>query len=109
MNPPRNPITGDVNKAINTLYKPAGFIAWTPAAISAAPVNPPINACDELPGMPKYHVIRFHTIAPIKQAAIASNVNAPDSTTPEPIVLATTTPNRNGPKNSATAVIASAV
>ena len=34
-------------------------------AASAAPTMPPISACDDDDGSPKYQVIRFHTIAPI--------------------------------------------
>src|SRR6266581_2947442 len=39
--------------------------AWAPAAASIAPITPPISACDELDGIPKNQVSRFHTIAPV--------------------------------------------
>src|SRR5205823_4681478 len=41
---------------------------WTPpsppAAATPAPHKPPINACVELLGSPRYHVRRFHVMAP---------------------------------------------
>ena len=39
-----------------------------PALAMAAPARPPIRACEELVGSPRYHVIRFHKIGP-QQAA----------------------------------------
>src|SRR5207302_9131095 len=48
---------------------------WTPpippAAAIPAPHKPPINACVELLGSPRYHVIRFHAMAP-KRAAMTT-------------------------------------
>ena len=42
----------------------------TPApAASAAPTSPPIRACEEDDGSPKYHVIRFQVIAPTRPAS----------------------------------------
>jgi hypothetical protein len=38
--------------------------ASAPSATNTAPTIPPISACDELDGRPKYHVIRFQLIAP---------------------------------------------
>ena len=38
-------------------------------AVSAAPTRPPINACDDEEGRPKYQVIKFHTIAPTSPAS----------------------------------------
>src|SRR5687768_2451077 len=43
-------------------------------------------------------------IVPIRQATKASRVSTCESTMPSPIVFATTTPKRKGPKNAATAV-----
>ena len=45
---------------------PAQFTPEVPSATSTAPMSPPIRACEELDGNPRYHVMRFHTIAPIK-------------------------------------------
>ena len=35
----------------------------------AAPTRPPIRACDDDEGNPKYHVTRFHAIAPSSPAS----------------------------------------
>ena len=42
-----------------------------PSATNTAPTIPPISACDELDGSPKYHVIRFQAIAPTRPANTA--------------------------------------
>src|SRR5213594_3515018 len=63
-----------------------------PAFATAAPANPPINACDELVGNPQYHVIRSQTMAPTSPARIIHWSTTFDSTTPLPTVLATCTP-----------------
>ena len=33
-----------------------------------APTSPPISACEDDDGMPKYHVMRFQVMAPTKRA-----------------------------------------
>ena len=38
------------------------------ACAIAAPAYPPISACEELDGIPKYHVMRFQAIAPSSAA-----------------------------------------
>ena len=38
-------------------------------ATSAAPIRPPISACDELDGSPSHHVTRFQAIAPMSAAS----------------------------------------
>src|SRR3954469_8828769 len=54
---------------IRTLPKsPSLITASTPAAATAAPTTPPIRACEELDGSPKYQVARFQAIAPIRPA-----------------------------------------
>ena len=42
--------------------------ADAPLAANAAPTTPPISACEELDGSPKYQVTRFQAIAPIRPA-----------------------------------------
>src|SRR3989304_1172678 len=59
--------------------------------------------------MPKNQVARFQMMAANKQATSASSVNRCESTISLPTVFATVTPKRNGPRNSATAVIPRAV
>ena len=66
-------------------------IASGPSATNTAPTIPPISACDELDGRPKYHVIRFQAIAPTRPAKMASRVIelGCDSTTSLATVAAT--------------------
>ena len=81
----------------NGNIQPAPIIAPVPLFAMAAPAYPPIRAWDELEGIPKNHVMRFHAMAAIRAAAITANVTASPSTTSDPIVVATATPKRNGP------------
>src|SRR3954451_12479856 len=64
-------------------------IASGPWATSIAPTMPPISACDELDGRPKYQVIRFQAIAPIRPPKTTSSVTSPGSTTSLATVAAT--------------------
>ena len=48
-----------------------------------------MRACDELDGMPKYQVMRFHAMAPIKAARTSVWDTTPASTMPLPTVVAT--------------------
>ena len=63
--------------------------ATKPARRPTEPTTPPISACDELDGSPKYHVIRFQAIAPTRPAKTTVGVTAPVSTKPLAIVAAT--------------------
>src|SRR6185437_8547095 len=72
------------------------WTAWLPAAASIAPITPPISACDELDGIPKNQVSRFHTIAPVRPAATTVSVTSLVSTRPLAIVAATAR-DRNAP------------
>ena len=60
-----------------------------PSAASVAPTVPPISACEELEGRPKYQVTRFQAIAPISPANTIVVEDAPASTIPCPTVVAT--------------------
>ena len=68
---------------------PPPKIASGPLAANAAPTTPPISACDELEGSPKYHVTRFQVIAPISPAKITVVVMSSASTIPPATVAAT--------------------
>src|SRR6188472_2769478 len=46
--------------------RPSAKTASRPAEATAEPTTPPISACEELEGRPKYQVIRFQEIAPIR-------------------------------------------
>jgi hypothetical protein len=59
--------------------------AEAPAAIKVAPPTPPMRACEELDGMPKYRVSRFQA-SPAKKTV---KVIAPVSTMPVAMVAAT--------------------
>src|ERR1035437_11071362 len=60
-----------------------------PAFPTAAPAKPPISACDELDGMPQYHVMRFQVIAPSSPARITLGVTISCTTNPLLTALAT--------------------
>src|SRR5919204_1848823 len=82
--------TGATTAGISTLPRtPSPSTASAPAAAKAEPTTPPINACDELDGSPKYQVIRFQEIAPIKPAKTTVGVIASLETTSWAIVAAT--------------------
>src|SRR4051812_23423106 len=68
---------------------PSPLTALVPSAANAAPTTPPISACDELDGRPKYHVARFHAIAPISPAKTIVGVMKSASTIPFATVAAT--------------------
>src|SRR3546814_11432562 len=55
--------TGESTIGMTTLSTILSQWTVTPAAI-ADPARPPISACDEDDGRPKYHVIMFHRISP---------------------------------------------
>src|SRR3954449_57715 len=68
---------------------PSTLMASGPSATNAAPIRPPISACDELDGRPAHQVAMFHAIAPTRPANTTVVVTAPASTMPEPTVAAT--------------------
>src|SRR4051794_31990040 len=81
--------------------------ALKPTAAIIAPTTPPISACDELDGRPKYQVIRFQQIAPIRPAKTTVDVIASASTMPLPIVAATSS-ERNAPTKFSAAAMPTA-
>src|SRR2546421_474717 len=62
-----------------------------PAAARGARMRPPINAWEDEDGRPKYQVMRFHAIAPIRAANTRTRPSCPCGVPmmPLPIVLAT--------------------
>src|SRR3954468_24553674 len=60
-------------------------------AASAAPTRPPMSACEDEDGSPKYQVIRFQAIAPISAAKTTCRPPLPvgGSMIPAPTVAAT--------------------
>src|SRR4051812_29542717 len=86
----RNARTGATAAGTRTFSMiPSPSIALVPSATNAAPMRPPISACDELDGRPTHHVARFHAIAPTRPAKTTVVVTAAGSTIPEPTVAAT--------------------
>src|SRR5690606_31655623 len=67
---------------------------WLDAAASAAPIRPPISACDEDDGRPSHQVIRFQTMPPTSAHRInwAPTSTTPMSISPDAMVLATAVP-----------------
>src|SRR5262249_1229986 len=89
------PMSGDSTMKMSVLVQPLGSTAAHPARATAAPAYPPIRACDELVGRPKYHVMRSQTIAPVRPPKITAKVTRLTSIMPEPTVLATAVPKVN--------------
>src|SRR5262249_20310323 len=68
---------------------PLQITPLVPTAASTEPTTPPINACDDDDGMPKYHVRTFQRIAPTSPANTIGTVTMSCSTIPLAIVAAT--------------------
>ena len=68
---------------------PLQMTPLTPTLAIMAPMRPPKSAWEELDGMPKRHVTRFHTTAPTRAAMTTCRVTRSVLTIPSPTVLAT--------------------
>src|SRR5579884_913018 len=75
---------------------PCQSTACPPAAASVAPTTPPISACEELDGMPKNQVARFHRMPPTRPANTTVGVTRWLCTRP-PAIVAATLNERNAP------------
>src|SRR5690242_15060022 len=102
------PTTGDRNIGMMTLSTTPFHRTSVPPA-SAAPTRPPNRACEDEEGSPKYQVIRFQTIAPIRAAKRMPIPVEPLGVAIRPslTVLATPEP-RKAPARFITAAMASA-
>src|SRR3954470_16320300 len=81
---------GATTAGIRTLpTSPSARTASKPTAATADPTTPPINACEELDGSPKYQVTRFQAIAPISPAKTIVGVITSALTTSLATVAAT--------------------
>src|SRR4051794_4057043 len=83
---------------------------WTPEAPAdaiVAPTTPPINACEELDGTPRYQVSKFHVMPPTSPANTTVRVTRSVLTNPLAMVAATLkdrkAPTRLSSPDSATA------
>src|SRR5918999_5406981 len=101
--PTRNASSGATSAGTTTLSTiPEPNTAWGPSATNAEPTTPPISACDDDEGRPKYHVARFQAIAPTSPANTIAGVISSASTIPEATVAATSS-DRNAPTKFSTA------
>src|SRR6266496_5846183 len=102
------PTSGDTTIGSTTLLATPCHLTCSAAAI-AAPISPPISACEDDEGSPKYQVTRFHVIAPTKPAKTITNPWLPcgGAMIPEPTVAATLV-EISAPTTFITAAIASA-
>src|SRR5215208_1450664 len=100
--------TGAISPGMITLSTiPVPLIAEDPAAAKVEPTTPPINACEDDDGRPKYQVSRFQKIAPISPAKTTSRVMSSGLTMPLAIVAATCS-DRNAPTKLRIAAIVTA-
>ena len=87
--------------------RPSPITAEVPTAAITEPTTPPISACEELEGSPKYQVIRFQAIAPTSPAKMTVGVIAVASTT-SPATVAATVTEMNAPTKLRIAAIPTA-
>ena len=107
--PSRKPTSGDSTIG-STIFCTIPLQNTIPCGTSrVAPTRPPIRACEDEDGMPKYQVTRFQTIAPARPARTTPNPLVPGGglITPLPTVAATCPP-RNEPIRLPTAAMTSA-
>src|SRR5262245_47435932 len=99
VNPQSIPASGDRTRALSVLTTPCdetsshrAVPAGSPLSArwhQTAPTIPPIRACDELDGMPKYQVNRFQAMAPTRAPATTTWVIVVGSAIPLEMVVAT--------------------
>ena len=63
------PTSGETTIGMTTLSTIVVPVHRSRRPASAAPTRPPISACEEDEGSPKYQVIRFQVIAPSRPAS----------------------------------------
>src|SRR5215217_444992 len=98
----RNASGGAIRPGMTTFStSPEPITALDPSAANAEPTTPPISACDDDDGNPKYHVSRFQKIAPIRPANTIGSVITSALTMPVAIVAATAS-ERNAPTKLST-------
>src|SRR4051812_38760048 len=101
-------MNGELTVGMTTFSRiPFHLICALDVAVPTAPTRPPMSACEELDGMPKYQVMKFHPTAAMSAARTTDCVTAPVSTMPFPRVAATSV-EMSAPKTLATAAIARA-
>src|SRR3954453_5027676 len=94
--------TGDSSPGMITFSTmPAPLIAELPAAANVEPTTPPISACEDEDGSPKYHVSRFQKIEPMSPAKTIGSVIMSGLAVPLATVAATAS-ERNAPTKLST-------
>ena len=63
-------MAGEINMKDTVFMIPCNTNDAEPALIKADPINPPISACEELVGNPKYQVMMSQRHAPMSVAKI---------------------------------------
>src|SRR5258708_36280237 len=95
----KKPSKGEKTMAAAVIPRPLQTMEPRPAFVTAAPANPPINACGLLEGIPSHHVIKFQQMAPISAPNITAASTTSAATIPVPTVWATCRPkNKNAMK-----------
>src|SRR5215217_5552909 len=98
----RNASGGAIRPGMTTFStSPEPITALDPSAANAEPTTPPISACEDDDGSPKYQVSRFQKIAPIRPAKTIGSVIRSALTMPVAIVAATAS-DRNAPTKFST-------
>src|SRR5690349_376434 len=62
--PSTKPMSGERKMKSTVMPMPSATSELNPAFATPAPMSPPMSACEDDEGSPKYHVIPFHAIAP---------------------------------------------
>ena len=75
---------------------PCQITALPPACTIVAPMTPPIRACEELDGIPRYQVVTFQATPPARPAKTTAMVTSSWLTMPLAMVAATAS-DRNAP------------
>src|SRR5215213_918212 len=103
------PTNGDSTIGMTTLSRITDQCTTLPEAM-AAPTSPPMRACEDDEGSPKYQVIRFQAVAPSRPPMTMTMpwIADPPGTMTSATVLATSCP-RNAPIRFMTAAIARAI
>src|SRR3954468_4731923 len=97
-----NASTGAMSAGTITFsIRPSAITPLEPTAANAEPTTPPISACEDDDGSPKYHVSRFQKIAPMSPAKTIGSVIMSALTMPLAIVAATAS-ERNAPTKLST-------
>src|SRR6185312_7160490 len=86
-----NPTTGEVTIGRMTFSQTPFHSTVMPAA-RPAPIMPPISACEEDEGSPKYQVATFHTIAPTSSEKTTHSPASPLRVLMIPLVMVEATP-----------------